>query len=100
MTNKLKYFIGNWKMFGDFTSIKIINKVNTFAKRLKKVNKKNKIIFCIPYTLLHIFSSKLNNNLIILGAQNCHEQSGHGAFTGSVSSSMLRSTGNIGVQIT
>ena len=93
MTNKLKYFIGNWKMFGDFTSIKIINKVNIFAKRLKKVNKKNKIIFCIPYTLLHIFSSKLNNNLIILGAQNCHEQSGHGAFTGSVSSSMLRKSG-------
>ena len=89
----MKYFIGNWKMFGDFTSIKIINRVNIFAKRLKRVNKKNKIIFCIPYTLIHIFSSKFKNNLINLGAQNCHEQRGHGAFTGSVSASMLRKSG-------
>ena len=31
MTNKLKYFIGNWKMFGDLGSFKIINKVNEFS---------------------------------------------------------------------
>ena len=30
MTNKLKYFIGNWKMFGDFTSYKIVNKINQY----------------------------------------------------------------------
>ena len=28
MTNKLKYFIGNWKMFGDFGSFKIIREIN------------------------------------------------------------------------
>ena len=37
MTNKLKYFIGNWKMFGDFGSFKIINKVNKF-RRMTKIN--------------------------------------------------------------
>ena len=28
MTNKLKYFVGNWKMFGDFSDFKIIHKIN------------------------------------------------------------------------
>ena len=31
MTNKLKYFIGNWKMFGVFNSFKIINKINKYC---------------------------------------------------------------------
>ena len=41
MTNKLKYFIGNWKMFGDFGSFKIIYKINQFSYKSKRFKKKN-----------------------------------------------------------
>ena len=40
MTNKLKYFIGNWKMFGDFSSFKIVHKINQFSHKLKNKHKK------------------------------------------------------------
>ncbi len=39
MTNKLRYFIANWKMFGDLKSLKSIDKVIKFTK----LNKKKKI---------------------------------------------------------
>ena len=58
MTNKLKYFIGNWKMFGDFGSFKIINKINQFSYRSQNLLKK-KIILCVPNTLIHFFKKKL-----------------------------------------
>ena len=54
MTNKLKYFIGNWKMFGDFGSFKIINKINQFSYKSKKIIKR-KIILCVPNTLIYYF---------------------------------------------
>jgi len=57
MTNKLKYFIGNWKMFGDFGSFKIINKINIFSYRYRNISKK-KIVFCIPNTLIYLFKKK------------------------------------------
>ena len=38
MTNKLKYFIGNWKMFGDFSSFKIIYKINQYIYKEKNFN--------------------------------------------------------------
>ena len=47
MTNKLKYFIGNWKMFGDFGSIKIIYQIHRFCIRFNKYHKKNKIILFV-----------------------------------------------------
>ena len=33
MTNKLKYFIGNWKMFGDLSSLKIVYQIHQFCKK-------------------------------------------------------------------
>ena len=29
----MKYFIGNWKMFGVPKSIKILNKINSFSQK-------------------------------------------------------------------
>tara|TARA_B110000438_G_C15771006_1_gene631877 strand:+ start:845 stop:1603 length:759 start_codon:yes stop_codon:yes gene_type:complete len=92
MTNKLMYFIGNWKMFGDFTSFKIINKINRYISRNKNF-KQIKIVFCVPNTLIHFFKKKIKKNSIFLGAQNCHYNEGYGAFTGSVNASMLKKTG-------
>ena len=57
MTNKLRYFIANWKMYGDLKSLKSINKVIKFAKSNK--NKRFKVIYCPPYTLLSAFCAKL-----------------------------------------
>ena len=92
MTNKLKYFIGNWKMFGDFGSFKIIHKINQYIYKDKNSHKK-KIVLCIPNTLIHFFKEKLKSKLISLGAQNCHYHEGYGAFTGSVSALMLKKMG-------
>ncbi len=93
MTNKLKYFIGNWKMFGDFGSFKIINKVNKFSHESKNLSKKKKIILCVPSTLIHFFNKKLKSKFISLGVQNCHYHQGYGPFTGSVNASMLKKAG-------
>jgi len=93
MTNKLKYFIGNWKMFGDIKDFKIINKINRFYLSTKKQLKKKKIIICVPNTLIHHFKQKLSNSSILLGAQNCHYQENYGPHTGSVSASMLKKLG-------
>ena len=92
MTNKLKYFVGNWKMYGDFSSLRIINQIHRFCSRFKKNGIKDKIILCVPSTLIYFFTTKIKSKFISIGAQNCHYQSS-GAFTGSVSASMLKKSG-------
>ena len=93
MTNKLKYFIGNWKMFGDFGSFSIINKINQFSYKSKNLLKNKKIILCVPNTLIYPFRNKLKSKFISLGVQNCHFHQGHGPFTGSINASMLKKAG-------
>ena len=92
MTNKLKYFVGNWKMFGDFSSFKIIHRINQFNRKYKKIHN-NKIVMCVPNTLIHFFKKKLKSKNISLGVQNCHFHESYGPFTGSVSASMLKNSG-------
>jgi triosephosphate isomerase len=92
MTNKLKYFIGNWKMFGDFTSYKIVNKINQYIYKRKGL-KNSKIVLCVPNTLIHPFLNKLKRRVIYFGAQNCYHQEGYGPFTGAVSAGMLKKMG-------
>ena len=92
MTNKLKYFIGNWKMFGDFGSFKIIYKINQFSRKTRKKFIK-KIVLCVPSTLINFFNNKLKSKSISLGAQNCHHNHEYGPFTGSINASMLKKTG-------
>jgi len=61
----MKYFIGNWKMFGIPRSIKILNKINSFSSRDKNRNK-YQVIITPPYTLLESFvkhfKKKKNND--------------------------------------
>ena len=63
MTNKLKYFIGNWKMFGDFGSFNIIRRVNHFSYKSRKLNRK-KIVLCVPSTLISLLKD-LSDNFIL-----------------------------------
>ena len=84
------YFIANWKMFGDLKSLNTLNNVIKFSK-----TGKFNLIYCPPYTLLDLFSKKLKQTKIKIGAQNCHEEEKYGAYTGSINSKMLK---NIGCQ--
>ena len=93
MTNKLKYFIGNWKMFGDFSSFKIINKINQFSYKSRRLLNNKKIVLCVPNTLIYFFKKKLRTKYISLGAQNCHYHQSYGPFTGSVNAQMLKKSG-------
>ena len=91
MTNKYKYFVANWKMFGDIKSVNSINRVIKLLKARKF--KKAKIIYCPPYTLLNNFVQKLKKTKIDVGAQNCHQSDINGPFTGSINSKMVKNLG-------
>ena len=52
----MRYFIGNWKMFGTQKSIKIANNINNFIKSDKNRNK-YRVIITPPFTLLQYFSN-------------------------------------------
>ena len=93
MTNKLRYFIGNWKMFGDFSDFKIIRTINNFTHKSKKTYKKKKIVMCVPSTLIYNFKKKLESKSISLGVQNCHYYQNYGPFTGSLNAKMLKGAG-------
>ena len=56
----MRYFIGNWKMFGVPKSINIVNKVNTFHSKDRNRNK-YRIIITPPYTLIETFSRYFKN---------------------------------------
>jgi len=92
MTNKLKYFVGNWKMFGDFYSFKIIKKINDHIKKYKDL-KNSKVVLCVPNILIDFFIKKLKKKSISIGAQNCYHEEGSGPFTGAVSAGMLKKIG-------
>ena len=91
MTNKYRYFIGNWKMFGQLSSIKILKRVNSYLNKVK--NNNSKVIFCPPYTLINFFAKQLKKSLISIGAQNCHHESNFGPHTGSINSKMIKNSG-------
>ena len=91
MTNKYMYFVANWKMYGNLSSLNTLDKVIKFSK--SKEIKKGRLIYCPPYTLISSFSKKFRNCQIGIGGQNCHESESYGAYTGSVNSRMLKNIG-------
>ena len=91
MTNKIIYFVANWKMYGNLKSLNTLNKVIKFSK--SKEIKKGRLIYCPPYTLISSFLKKFENCLIDIGGQNCHESEDYGSHTGFVNSKMLKNIG-------
>ena len=87
------YFVANWKMYGNLSSLNTLDKVIKFSKS-KEINK-GRLIYCPPFTLISSFSKKFKNCQIGIGGQNCHENKDYGASTGFVNSRMLK---NIGAQ--
>ena len=91
MTNKYLYFVADWKMYGDLKALNSLDKVIKFSKSIKE--KKIKLIYCPPNTLINSLSKKLKKTKIEVGAQNSHESNHYGAFTGQVNSKMLKNVG-------
>ena len=77
----MKFIIGNWKMNGT------LDEKETMLKNLKNVKTKNKIIMCLPFTLLYG-----NNHGITIGAQDTSANP-NGAYTGDISAEMIKNTG-------
>ncbi|MDB3885523.1 triose-phosphate isomerase [Candidatus Pelagibacter sp.] len=91
MTNKYMYFVANWKMYGNLSSLNTLDKVIKFSK--SKEIKKGRLIYCPPNTLISSFSKKFENCQIGIGGQNCHESKSYGAYTGFVNCKMLKNIG-------
>ena len=85
------YFVANWKMYGNLSSLNTLEKVIKFSKS-KEINK-GRLIYCPPYTLISSFSKKFKNCQIGIGGQNCHESENYGPYTGSVNAKMLKNIG-------
>ena len=74
----MKFIIGNWKMNGNLTEKESV------LKSLKTIKTKNKIVLCLPFTLI-----PSDNHGISIGAQDVSNHP-DGAYTGDISASMLK----------
>ena len=92
MTNNNIYFVANWKMYGNYRTLRAIKNIKKLSKSKKFY--KAKIIYCPPYTLLEEFANKVKNTNIMIGAQNCHYKIGYGPSTGFISAKMIKDTGS------
>jgi len=88
----MRYFIGNWKMFGVPKSINILNKINSFYSKDKKRNK-YRVIITPPYTLIESYAKYFKNKKISIGAQNCYQKDQFSSNTAAVSPFMLKKVG-------
>ncbi len=88
----MKYFIGNWKMFGVPKSINILNKINSYHSKDKNRNK-YRVIITPPYTLIESYSKYFKNKKISIGSQNCYQKEQFSSNTAAVSPYMLKHVG-------
>ena len=88
----MRYFIGNWKMFGIPKSINILKKINSFYSKDKN-RRKYRVIITPPYTLLETFSKYFKKKKISIGAQNCYHKDFFSSNTSAVSPYMIRRVG-------
>ena len=88
----MRYFIGNWKMFGIPKSLNILNKINSFYKKNKNRNK-YRVIITPPYTLIESYAKYFKNKKILIGSQNCYQKDLFSSNTAAVSPYMLKSVG-------
>jgi len=81
--------VANWKM-NPQTYSEAEDLINNVSKEIKKL-KMVEVIFCPPFTWLTDFSHK-NKLLVSFGAQNVYFED-KGAYTGEISSLMLKNSG-------
>lgn len=88
-----KIVAGNWKMNLSIAEAKTL--VENILKDIPELKENQEVIFCVPFTHLHIVAGTLNvtgNKQIKLGGQNCSDKLA-GAYTGEISSLMLKESG-------
>jgi triosephosphate isomerase (TIM) len=85
-----KVIAGNWKMHKDLSESQHL--ITKLTNALSKEEINCEVIICPPYTSLSEASILTKNTKVKLGSQNMHFED-KGAFTGEVSSSMLKSVG-------
>jgi len=88
----MRYFIGNWKMFGVPKSLNILNKINLFHSKDKNRNK-YRIVITPPYTLIESYSKYFKGKKISIGSQNCYQKDQFSSNTAAVSPYMLKRVG-------
>ena len=88
----MRYFIGNWKMFGVPKSVNILNKITSFYSKDKNRNK-YRVIITPPYTLIESYAKYFKNKKISIGSQNCYQKEQFSSNTAAISPYMLRSVG-------
>src|SRR5262245_13730380 len=84
---------GNWKMNGLRGSAAELTKIISGAGQ---VTAGTDLMVCPPATLLATFAALANGSPVAVGAQDCHAEPS-GAFTGDLSSEMLRDAGAVAV---
>ena len=88
----MRYFIGNWKMFGVPKSVNILKKINSYHSKDKNRNK-YRVVITPPYTLIESYSKYFKNKRISIGAQNCYQKELFSSNTAAISPYMLKSVG-------
>ena len=88
----MRYFIGNWKMFGVPKSINILNKINSFNSKDKN-RKKYRVIITPPFTLIQAYAKHFSNKKISIGSQNCYQKDQFSSNTAAVSPFMIKKVG-------
>lgn len=81
-----KIIAGNWKMNKSLFEAEDLAK--GVARELAKCREVD-IVLCPPFTALKVVGDQIADTYIKLGAQNMHSEPG-GAYTGEISSNMLR----------
>lgn len=86
-----RYLIaGNWKMHKNITESEEL--IDSIKSKFSQEDKNVKLLVAPPFTNLYFVYQKIKDTGIYLGAQNCHWESS-GAFTGEISTDMLKSVG-------
>jgi triosephosphate isomerase (TIM) len=88
----MRYFIGNWKMFGIPKSISILNNINSFCSKDRNRNK-YRLIITPPYTLIETFAKNFKKKRIMIGSQNCYQKDQFSSNTAAISPYMIKSVG-------
>ena len=81
-----KLIVANWKMNNDFADIK------PFVKYVKKNQKSREaLVVCVPSVMIKSFAEQAKG-VVETGCQNCYFAE-KGAYTGEISSAMVKSAG-------
>jgi len=86
-----KLIVANWKM--NMTKASGISLVKSLSAKINRSNSSSReVVVCPPFTLISEISKILKSSKISLGGQDCSTDS-FGAFTGDISSLMLKDLG-------